>query len=302
LDTLHKRAEAAFYELSDIAAELRAYQERLVFNQSRFEEVQERLALIYKLKKKYATPASPLKDVLAYGEKAASELETLQKGSENREALEGEISTLEKEVYAKARSLSAKRFAAAEKMAASVGGVLSQLGMKGTRFTVGIREKEGTEFEQKCGPFGMDDVEFLISANPGAPERPLAKIASGGELSRVMLALKTVLASSDSRDTLVFDEIDTGIGGEVAVAVGSHLKNLAQKQQIFCITHLASIAVFADTHLMIHKRSGNNRTTTTTTVIQGEERVGEIARMLAGDAGSTASMDHARSLLEAQHG
>jgi DNA repair protein RecN (Recombination protein N) len=300
LSTLDKRAEAVFYEVSDMAAEIRSYLDRLVFDQGRFEEVQERLATIYKLKKKY-TPNGTLADLIAYGEKARADLEALSRGAENRAALDGEIAALEKEVLTKAKDLSVKRTEAANKMAAAVAAVLSDLGMKGTAFTVAIIPKPGTVFEQQCGPHGIDDVEFLISANPGSPERPLAKIASGGELSRVMLALKTVLAASDTRGTLVFDEIDTGIGGEVAIAVGKHLKGLAAKQQIFCITHLASIAVYADTHSMIQKSAVNGTIATRTSVITGEARVAEIARMLAGDAASPASMEHARSLLEAHH-
>jgi DNA repair protein RecN (Recombination protein N) len=267
--------------------------------------VQERLGLIFKLKKKYATSGSSLADVIAYGEKARQDLESLTVGAENREALMGEIALLEREVYAKAKELSALRHDAAQKMAEEVAAVLGDLSMKGTRFTVAIELKTGSEFEQQCGPYGIDNVEFLISPNPGAPERPLAKIASGGELSRIMLALKTVLTrgrETTSQGTLVFDEIDTGIGGEVAVAVGSHLKKLSERYQIFCITHLASIAVYADTHIMIMKTAATGKTVTQATVISGDERVGEVARMLAGDAVGSASLEHARSLLEADHG
>ena len=305
LTGLYKRSEAAFYELSDIASELRSYGERLVFDQGHFEEVQERLGLIFKLKKKYAAAAGPLTDVIAYGAQARRDLESLTTGAENRDALMSEIALLEREVYAKAKELSARRHDAAQKMAQEVAAVLGNLSMKGTRFTVYIEPKEGTEFEQKCGPYGIDNVEFLISPNPGAPERPLAKIASAGELSRVMLALKTVLTAGGSRggaqSTMIFDEIDTGIGGEVAVAVGSHLKKLSEKYQIFCITHLASIAVYADTHIMVEKSEALGKTATTATVISGDGRVGEVARMLAGDAVSNASLEHARSLLEVYH-
>ena len=176
--------------------------------------------------------------------------------------------------------------------------VLSKLGMANTVFKVSIAKKPGDTDVQRCGPYGFDDIEFLISANPGSPLKPLAKIASGGELSRVMLALKTVLSASDTTETLVFDEIDTGIGGEIAVAVGHHLRNLSQNHQILCITHLASIAVCADNQIKIEKVVSGGNTSTHVHRIDGDERVTEIARMLSGDAVSEASLAHAASLLK----
>ena len=137
----------------------------------------------------------------------------------------------------------------------------------------------------------------MICLNPGEPMRPLKDVASGGEMSRIMLALKTVLAENDAIDTLIFDEIDTGIGGEVAVAVGLHLKNLAKKRQIFCITHLASIAVYADNQIKIEKTVSGEITSSNVHVIEGEERVSEIARMLSGDSDTQQSLEHARLLL-----
>ena len=174
--------------------------------------------------------------------------------------------------------------------------------MSGTRFQVSITEKSGTDLVQTCGPYGKDNIEFLISANPGNPPLPLAKIASGGELSRVMLALKTIFAQSDNVETLIFDEIDTGIGGEVAVAVGSHIKKLAQNRQIFCITHLASIAVYADNQIKIEKSVTGEITSSNVYVVEGEKRVAEIARMLSGDANTEQSLQHARTLLQKYSG
>ena len=173
--------------------------------------------------------------------------------------------------------------------------------MKATEFTVLVDLKPGDTEAQKCGPYGIDDVEFIFSANIGSPLKPLAKIASGGELSRVMLALKTVLCSVENEnttETLVFDEIDTGIGGEVAVSVGQHIKELSKNHQIFCITHLASIAAFADNQIKIEKSLKDSMTTTTVYELSSEERITEIARMLSGDAFSEASLEHARLLLQ----
>lgn len=303
LSSLDTRIESAFYELNDISEEFGSYANKLVYDPSHLQEVQDRLSLIYSLKKKYASSQSaPLKEVFDYYENAQKSLEQLGAGSENREKLMKSVSELEKKVYLAGKNLSEKRRATGDKLASEVEALLKNLGMNGTRFAVSITAKPGDQIEQKCGPYGFDNIEFLISANPGSPLLPLAKIASGGEISRVMLALKTIFAQNDPVQTLVFDEIDTGIGGEVAVAVGSHMKALAKNRQIFCITHLASIAVYADNQIKIEKGVAEGKTVSNVHPIQGEERVSEIARMLSGDADSAASIEHARAMLEKYSG
>lgn len=303
LSSLDMRIESAFYELNDISEEFASYANKLVYDPSHLQEVQDRLSLIYSLKKKYASSQSaPLKEVFDYYENAQKSLEQLGAGSENREELMKSVSELEKKVYLAGKNLSEKRRATGDKLASEVESLLKNLGMNGTRFAVSITAKPGDQIEQKCGPYGFDNIEFLISANPGSPLLPLAKIASGGEISRVMLALKTIFAQNDPVQTLVFDEIDTGIGGEVAVAVGSHMKALAKNRQIFCITHLASIAVYADNQIKIEKGVAEGKTVSNVHPIQGEERVSEIARMLSGDADSAASIEHARAMLEKYSG
>ena len=167
-------------------------------------------------------------------------------------------------------------------------------------FTVQVSAAEPNGNKQTAGLYGFDSVEFLISTNPGEPVKPLNKIASGGELSRVMLALKTVLTAADEADTLVFDEIDTGIGGEVARTVAEHLKRLSDNKQILCITHLAVIAAAADTHIKILKIQSEHTSRTSAQQIDGEARIEEIARMLAGDEVSAASRIHAKELLSRQ--
>lgn len=303
LSGLDTRIESAFYELNDISEEFGSYANKLVYDPSHLQEVQDRLSLIYSLKKKYASSQSaPLKEVFDYYENAQKSLEQLGAGSENREELMKSVSELEKKVYLAGKNLSERRRATGDKLASEVEALLKNLGMNGTRFAVSITAKPGDQIEQKCGPYGFDNIEFLISANPGSPLLPLAKIASGGEISRVMLALKTIFAQNDPVQTLVFDEIDTGIGGEVAVAVGSHMKALAKNRQIFCITHLASIAVYADNQIKIEKGVAEGKTVSNVHPIQGEERVAEIARMLSGDADSAASIEHARAMLEKYSG
>ena len=296
---LDTRLENAFYELSDIAEEFNSYSQKLVYDPARLAEVQERLSLIYDLKKKYASSQSaPLSEIFDYLEKAQTMLEQLGSGAQNKEALAEEIAELEKRVYIAARKISEKRQNTGSILSNEVSNILKTLGMGNARFSVNITEKAGSNVEQRCGPFGMDNIEFLISANAGSPLLPLARIASGGELSRVMLALKTIFARIDTVPTLVFDEIDTGIGGEVAVAVGSHLKKLAASRQIFCITHLASIAVYADNQIKIEKGVEEGKTSSHVREVRGEERAAEIARMLSGDSDSEQSLEHARSMLE----
>jgi len=300
---LDERLESAFYELSDLAAEYSSYQNKLVFDPERLTQVQERLSLIFNLKKKYASSVNaPLEEVFDYLDKASRFIEENSAGADQKEKLSAHIKELEKTILARAEVISKKRRECADLLSKDVDSILAKLGMKGTHFGVSIQEKEGSGVEQKCGPYGKDNIEFLISANPGNPLLPLAKIASGGELSRVMLALKTIFAQNDSVETLIFDEIDTGIGGEVAVAVGSHMKSLAKNRQIFCITHLASIAVYADNQIKIEKAVEGGITSSNVHEVKGEERVAEIARMLSGDADTAQSLEHARAMLEKYSG
>lgn len=288
------RVENSFYELEDVSASLRQYRDSLLFDPARLEQIEERLSVIYKLKKKYG---ATIADVLAYAADAERQLEQLSQWETNRSLIDGEIAALEKRVYAAGQAISEKRNKAARTLEAGVEGILKSLGMAGTSFLVQIALRDGTDTMQRSGPYGFDTIEFMISANPGEPVKPLARIASGGELSRVMLALKTVLADADESGTLIFDEIDTGIGGEVALAVGGHLKKLSARKQILCITHLASIAVRADNQIKIEKTVEGGKTVTRAYPVTGRQRTGEIARMLAGDVASEASMQHAEELL-----
>lgn len=288
------RVENCFYELQDVSDTLRQYRDTLSFDPKRLESIEERLSFIYKLKKKYG---SSITEILEYAKDAEMQLERLSQWESNKAGIDGEIKTLEAAVFHLGSELSDKRKKASLTMQSIVEEILKTLGMTGTRFVVSITVREGTDTMQKSGPFGFDTIEFMISPNPGEPLKPLARIASGGELSRVMLALKTVLADADESATLIFDEIDAGIGGEVALAVGRHLKELSHRKQILCITHLASIAVRADNQIKIEKSTDSGKTLTSAFSVTGNKRIEEIARMLAGDGFSAASMQHAEELL-----
>lgn len=294
LSSLSQRFSDLYYELEDTADQLDNYRNSLRFDENRLESIEERLALLFKLRKKYGVTEA---DVLAYKEQAIYELEKLSKLEEDRAALKEAITALEQDITRKAADLSLQRQKAASILAERITKILSTLGMPKAQFVIQVQPKGMNGSAKIIGPYGADDVEFLISANLGEPVKELSKIASGGELSRVMLAIKTVLANTDTVETLVFDEIDTGIGGEVALSVGEHLSQVGKNKQIFCITHLASIAVRAHNHLKVEKKVEGERTVTTLRILSKEERREEIARMLAGDAAANAALAHADELL-----
>jgi len=306
LTALQRRLEDMYYEAEDIAGEFRSYRDGLSYDPRRQEAVDERLALLYKLKRKYGETAEPRPGdaahpedaIIAYRAAAEAEIETLSGAEENREKLKAEIAALEREISTRAAALRQKRIAAAADLGQKVSGILKRLGMPNARFapSVTAKTREGDTPTPVYGPWGAEDVEFLISANSGEPLKDLSRVASGGELSRVMLAIKSVLSSGDSIETLVFDEIDTGIGGEVALAVGEYLEKIGKYRQIFCVTHLASIAVRADNHFKVEKRIEGGRTFTGVGPLNAQGRKKEIARMLAGDSGE-AALAHADDLI-----
>ena len=294
LAELSRRADAAFYELEDMGESLRAYADQLRFDPDRLEAIEERLALIRKLERKYG---GTVEAALAYRDEAVARLAALRGWDEDREGLEREALELERDVHARAEELSAARTAASGRLEAAIVDILTRLGMPNARFAVRLERKPAADGKAVVGPFGLDEPEFYVSANRGEPLRPLADVASGGELSRVMLAIKTVLSRADGIPTLVFDEIDAGIGGEVALGVGEHLAKLGRVKQVLCITHIASIAVRADNHYVVEKAVEGDRTVARAVRLEGDGRVREIARMLSGDSGAPTSLAHAADLL-----
>ena len=301
LSELNARFESTLYELEDIAYQIRDYRDKIEFNPHRLSEVEERLDVIHRLKRKYGDSIS---DILAYQAQASQKLEDLQFGSERIEELKGQIHRVTQGAQKLAVELSKKRRETATQLESLIERELQTLGMEKAVFQIlvspiesanGPLEIEGKRYELRTD--GMDEIEFFISPNVGSEPKPLAKIASGGEISRVMLALKTVLAQIDLIPTMIFDEIDAGIGGRTADIVGQKLKELSRYRQVFCITHLPQIARFADQHFRVEKSVEGNRTTITAKLLTPEERVEEVARMHGGEATVT-TLAHARELLE----
>lgn len=268
---------------------LRAYRDNIEFNSQRLEEIGDRLDLIHSLQRKYG---DTIEEIAAYAEELARRLDTLE-NSEAREAeLTGALQAAETELSRGAERLSGLRCGASARFAEAVMGELKDLGMAGTNFEVDIQPQAATSK-------GIDRVEFLISANPGEPLRPLARIASGGEISRLMLAMKSVLTQAAFVPTLIFDEIDVGVGGRTAGILAAKLSALALHAQILCITHLAQIASQpASAHFHIEKRAACGRTAVDVVRLDKEGRVEEIGRMLGGTSRSATALQHARELLE----
>jgi len=290
-----QRFDSAFIELEDILEEVRKHRDSAEYDPVELERIDERLARISLLEKKYGVVS--ISEVNDYASQARSRLEGFDNRDEERRKLSRERDSLQGELVDEASAISRIRRESSVRLQEKTEKHLRALGMADARFKVELEGKRSSEGRPVIGPYGSDVAEFLLSANLGEQPQSLKSVASGGELSRVMLAVKTALSESDTIQTMIFDEVDTGIGGEVARSVGEHLHGLSSSKQVFCITHLASIAVFADNHLQVEKKSINGRTVTEVRNVSGESRVREIARMLAGDGDDTVSLDHAARLL-----
>jgi DNA repair protein RecN (Recombination protein N) len=290
-----QRVDSAFFELEDISQNLTDFQESLVFDPTRLEEIEDRLALLRRLVRKYGETEE---EILNYAEESRSTLETLQRTQASREELLKEISETEQWITRSAKELHSRRSAAAAELKDQIQKVLRDLAMGQARFEVEVETRTNDRGRLVCGPYGADRIRFLISTNVGVSPQPLVKVASGGELSRVMLAIKTVVAEVDDVRSLIFDEIDTGIGGQVALAISSHMRKLADHGQVISITHLATIAVRADNHIVVEKNAVGEHTVISVRNVLAEQRVREIARMLAGEQDEVSGVEHARALLE----
>jgi DNA repair protein RecN (Recombination protein N) len=294
--------ESALISVEDVGATLRDYAGGIHASPEHLAEVEDRLAAIDRLKRKYG---ATLDDVIAFGAEAARKLSEMENKDEVLRQLRSELAVAGQEYLTAARALSKKRYEAARKLEKLVEAAINDLAMKSS-FHI---EVTGSDEEQNWSASGFDQVAYMISTNPGEPLRRLEHIASGGELSRVMLALKasveaTAVSGGKKKGsgvprTLVFDEIDTGIGGRAADSVGKKLKELSRTSQVLCVTHLPQIATFADHHYRIEKKESAGRTKTTVRNITGDERTEEVARMLSGAKVTESSLKHAEQMIKA---
>jgi len=278
-------AQALMEQAGDLGKRLRAYRDEIEFNPRRLEQVEERVDLIRSLKRKYG---GSLEAVLAQAETARRELESITHAEDRMAVLQIEESRLLEQLSVHGRKLSQSRRQAAEQLARGIEDELGDLHMEGARFGVDIRWEDapgGLQLEDRQLAFdasGVDQVEFLVAPNPGEGLKPLARIASGGETARLMLGLKGVLARADETPTLIFDEIDQGIGGRVGAIVGRKLWGLGRDHQVLCVTHLPQLAAYSDQHFRVEKQVDGGRTVTRVRRLDGQERVPELAQMLGG--------------------
>ena len=291
--------EELYYRVEEAAFTLRDYAKRLSFDPARLEAVEERLELLGRLKRKYG---GTLDDVLMKQAEAEREIAEISSLGEEIEALTRDIAAERERLMEVAAELSSKRRVAAAALKQSVEGEIRTLRMEHARFEVVFADLRGDPDEATLNEKGMDAPEFYLSANVGEEMKPLRGIASGGELSRIMLVLKKVLARTGSVGTIVFDEVDSGIGGATAEIVGQKLREVARHHQVLCITHLPQIACCGDRHYLVVKRVAGKRTNTSVSLLSGEERLEEITRMLGGVALTKKTKEHAREMLLAARG
>ncbi len=277
-----------YYNAKDVAADLIGRLDAYDTNDAELDEVEQRLDLLYRLKRKYG---STVEDVIAFGQKAREELDSIQHSQQRYDALQAEKLRLYAKAREKAEALTQTRLKAFEELNTRISGTLDFLNMPGVRMT--LRHTRGP-----LASHGQDSIEFYISTNPGEAPKPLAKIASGGELSRITLAIKNAMADKDAVPTVIYDEIDSGVSGKAAGRIGEVLRQSAQGHQILCITHTAQIAALADCHLLIQKNVSNERTYTEIHPLDENGRVEALARLISGDHVTELSRANAREMLQ----
>ena len=285
-EALGDKIEELYYAAEDISFVLRDTSENVESDMQRLEEIEQRLKLISDLKRKYGRT---VEDVIDFGKDAGTKLNEL----ENADELDAKLDKLKAEYNVAADELSKVRRAAGDRLKRDVLNELKDLGMAKAMFDVALSDASGGESRKG----GRETAEFMLSANPGEPLKPLEKVASGGELSRIMLCFKSIFADNDRVPTLIFDEIDTGISGRTAAVVGEKMLGIAKKHQVICVTHLAQIAALADAHLMVRKYDDGKNTFVETRQLNEEEKVQRIAQMMDGESDSPSALTHARELI-----
>ncbi|MGD8191531.1 DNA repair protein RecN [Brevibacillus ginsengisoli] len=291
----------AYYQVEDVVHQLRQLQDTLEFQPEQLAEVERRLDTLQTLKRKYGKTVD---EILEYAATIQDELDEIQNYDSRLQQLQNRLTELAADVAVEALELSSIRKGLAGRLSIAIEEQLRELHMERARFRIDVRmipDENGIEIEgikQHIDSSGIDQVEFMIAPNPGEPLRPLSKIASGGELSRVMLAIKAILATTDQVQTLIFDEVDTGVSGRVAQAIAEKLSRVGRNRQVLCITHLPQVASLADAHLLIQKQMDEQETSTQVTLLQGEDRVNELARMLGGAVVTDKTKEHAREMIQ----
>ena len=287
----------ATISLEESAFDLSRYLDKLDIDPGELAEVEDRLNTINRVLNKYGRT---MDDALAHRKELAQKIGDLERATVDLSSLQKEITPLTREAKTLGEQLSAKRHAAAKKLSPLVEKQLAELGMEKAKFTIEFAAPP--KDEPTAGPSGFDAIEFIAQTNPGQLPQPLRRIASGGELSRIMLALKSILAHSDRISVLVFDEIDANVGGRLGSVIGNRLRALAAHHQVLCITHLPQIASYADRHLTVRKSVSGNQTETTVRVMQGDERLQELSEMVGGPRVTETTRAQARELLESARG
>jgi DNA repair protein RecN (Recombination protein N) len=290
-ESLFESVSNCFYMLEDAARELSGQKDLLEFDEERINYIESRLNEINQLKRKYGPT---IEDILEYGAKIEEEIETITNRETHIEEIKKELVQLEEDLLLEARHLSHLRQKWAEILTNHIHQELKQLYMEKTVFKVTFHPWDETSFTK----LGIDDVEFYISTNPGEPLKPLSKVASGGELSRIMLALKTIFSKHQGVTSIIFDEVDTGVSGRVAQAIAEKIHQVSVHSQVLCISHLPQVAAMADTHLLISKETKDGRTFTSVQPLHGDERIKEIGRMISGVEITDVTKQHAKELLD----
>ena len=293
LNSISEKLESVIYQLEDICEELRSRREAAEYNPDELLSIDERLDIITRLKRKYG---STLEDVTDFLDKSQKEYEELLQSESLVEELNKQLVLLSQKLYVSAEKLNAEREKAAVILEKNITAELENLEMKNSSFKV---ELSFIKEEKYFSKNGLNSIEFLISSNAGEPLKPLSRIASGGEMSRIMLAIKTILANVDAIPTLIFDEIDTGISGKAAQKVGEKLSYISKTHQVLCVTHLSQLACMADNHLYIEKNSDGENTYTTVRKLDHKGRVEEIARIIGGSDITALALKHSEELIEA---
>ena len=289
-EALSDKIEELYYAAEDISFTLRDTSENVESDMQRLEEIEQRLKLISDLKRKYGRT---VEDVIDFGKDAGTKLNELENAEALAAELDAKLDKLKAEYNVAADELSKVRRAAGDRLKRDVLNELKDLGMAKAMFDVALSDASGGEPRKG----GRETAEFMLSANPGEPLKPLEKVASGGELSRIMLCFKSIFADNDRVPTLIFDEIDTGISGRTAAVVGEKMLGIAKKHQVICVTHLAQIAALAEAHLMVRKYDDGKNTFVETRQLNEEEKVQRIAQMMDGESDSPSALTHARELI-----